>query len=724
MSAETAGSARSILVVDDDPSARLVTQTVLENAGFRIICATRGEEALEQLRGFRPQCVLLDVVIPGESGFEICRRMRREEGGADLPILMLTGLQDGASVRMAYEAGATDFAEKGSNLAQLPFRIRSLLRARETAEALRRSETRLQDAQTVAGVGHWEWTADGHCRDVSPVVLAILGDGSDAQSVSFVHFCDLVHVDDRATLLAAVEPALLDGGSYKLVHRICRADGAVRTVQHHGRASLDPAAGIIVVLSTLCDITGQREAEDRVRFLSQFDPVTGLPNRQHLLTIAAANMPQSGTAETIAAIMVADLIGFDLIQSTWGAAAAEQGLRAIATRCTAALRALMPHGARADGVAESSAFAIGRLSGYRLGIVVWNLPGVDGVTDVARAIKGCTAADLDIDEHLLRVSIAVGVALHPQDAGDPQLLLQNAEAAAREADSPESSGFRFYSKDLNIRAAKRIALESDLRRAMERGEFVLHYQPRVRFADGRVLGAEALIRWQQEDGRLVPPGDFLPLAEKTGLIVPIGEWALRQACADAVRWDEALDAPLDVSVNVSALQLKSGMLWAQVQSALERSHLPADRLELEVTESGLVHDPRAVARTFARIRDAGTRIALDDFGTGYSSLGYLRNLPVDVLKIDRSFVVGVAAGGGDLTLVKTILVLASGLDLTTVAEGIEGQDQWSALRDLGCDEAQGYLISRPVAHAAFVEWVRNWAPMTAAGLREESKPAA
>jgi diguanylate cyclase (GGDEF)-like protein/PAS domain S-box-containing protein len=720
MSAESVPGSRSILVVDDDASARLVTQTVLENAGFRVICATRADEALEQMRNFHPQCVLLDVVLPGQNGFEICRRMRREDGAANLPILMLTGLQDSGSVRMAYEAGATDFAEKGSNLAQLPFRIRSLLRARDTAEALRRSETRLQDAQAVAGVGHWEWTGDGHCRDVSPVVLEILGGTADGGSVSFVQFCDFVPDEDRSALMSAIEPALIDGGSYKLVHRIRRPDGSMRTVQHHGRASLDSGDGTLVVLSTLCDITGQSEAEERVRFLSQFDPATGLPNRQHLLTIAAANMPPGDAAEPIAAILVADLIGFDLIQSTWGSTVADQGLRIVATRCTAALRALMPHGIRADGTTDGSAFAIGRLSGHRLGIVIWNLPGVDGVADAARVIKACTSEDLDIEEHSLRASIAVGVALHPQDALDPQLLLQNAEAAAREAQSPESSGFQFYSKELNVRAARRIALESDLRRALERGEFVLHYQPRVRFVDGRVLGAEALIRWQQEDGRLVSPGEFLPLAEKTGLIVPIGEWALRQACRDAKAWGEALD----VSVNVSALQLKSGALWSQVQSALLHSGLAADRLELEVTESGLVHDPRAVARTFAQIRDAGTRIALDDFGTGYSSLGYLRHLPVDVLKIDRSFVVGVAGGGGDRTLVKTILVLATGLDLTTVAEGIEGAEQWAALRSLGCDEAQGYLISRPVPYQAFVDWVRNWAPLSIDGMSAAPQSAA
>jgi len=710
MSAAGVNAARTVLIVDDDAGARLVTQTVLENAAFRVICASGGEEALAQLRSFHPHCVLLDVVLPGESGFDICRRMRLEEGGVDLPILMLTGLQDSASVRMAYEAGATAYADKSSNLAQLPYRVRGLLRARDTAQALRRSEARLQDAQTVAGVGHWEWTADGHCRDVSPIVLKILGDEGD-ESVSFVRFCDLVHPEDRAALMSAIEPALLDGGSYKLVHRICRGDGTVRTVQHHGRAALDAAAGDIIVLSTLCDITDQREAEERVRFLSQFDPATGLPNRQHLLTIAAANMQDADANQRIAAILVADLIGFDLIQSTWGAAAAEQGLRAVATRCAAALRAIMPHGSRADGATERSGFAIGRLSGHRLAVVVWSLSGIDGITDVARAVKRCTAADLEIDAHSLRVSISVGVALSPKDAQDPQLLLQHAEAAAREAQSPEGNGFQFYSKELNIRAAKRIALESDLRRALERGEFVLHYQPRVRFTDGLVLGAEALIRWQHEEGRLVPPGDFLPLAEDTGLIVPIGEWALRQACDDAKRWGADLGRALSVSVNVSAVQLKSGALRRQVEAALGGSGLAGDRLELEVTESGLVHDEDAVARTFSHIRESGTRIALDDFGTGYSSLGYLRHLPVDVLKIDRSFVIGVAAGGGDRTLVKTILVLAAGLNLTTVAEGIEGMEQWSALRELGCDEAQGYLISRPIPHSALIAWVRNWTPM-------------
>jgi diguanylate cyclase (GGDEF)-like protein len=440
------------------------------------------------------------------------------------------------------------------------------------------------------------------------------------------------------------------------------------------------------------------DATERIRYLAHYDGLTDLPNRVLLKEHLRYALAQAVRHDRVLATLCIDLDHFKRINDTLGHASGDLLLKHVAHR----LRDCVREGDRIFREEGQAAFPnVARMEGDEFIVLLTELTHAPDAAKVASRILEALARPFALDGQEVFISASIGVALYPADGGDGDALLVNADAAMHDAKERGRNGYRFYNQSMNATAHERLALENHLRRALERNEFQLHYQPKVDASTGRIVGAEALLRWQHPELGLVPPGQFIPLAEETGLILPIGEWVLATACRQSREWLDAGHPALPISVNMSAANFRAGNLPELVERALAANSLVPDHLELEVTESLLMHHVDEAIHLLRRLKAAGVRLSIDDFGTGYSSLSYLKRFPLDVLKIDRSFVIDVATNAGDRAITSAIIALAHSLGLGVVAEGVETRVQAELLQSLGCHVMQGYLYSKPVPAAQF-----------------------
>ena len=431
-----------------------------------------------------------------------------------------------------------------------------------------------------------------------------------------------------------------------------------------------------------------RQSEERLQHLAHYDHLTHLPNRVLFLDRLEQALARARWHKRIVAVLFVNLDRFKVINDTVGHPIGDRVLKVIAERLNAAVR-------EGDTVA--------RLGGDEFAVALADLAEAHDVPRVAEKIIAALHPPMVIDEREFFVTASIGVSLHPGDGDDAETLLRNADIAMYRAKEKGKNNFQFYSPAMNAEAPKRLALETDLRRALERREYLLHYQPKVDLATGRVAGMEALLRWQHPKQGLISPLDFIPLLEETGLIVPVGEWVLRSACAQNKSWQEAGHAPLRVAVNLSARQFKQTGLVETVRVVLAETGLDPRFLELELTESILLEHTGESLATLRKFHDMGIHLALDDFGTGYSSLSYLKRFPIDSLKIDRSFVRDITTNPDDATIARTVIAMAHNLRMMAVAEGVETQEQLEFLRAHQCDQMQGYYFSRPLTAEVFAQ---------------------
>ncbi|MCB1980224.1 MAG: EAL domain-containing protein [Burkholderiaceae bacterium] len=440
------------------------------------------------------------------------------------------------------------------------------------------------------------------------------------------------------------------------------------------------------------DITERKESAARIEFLAHHDPLTGLPNRvlfRDRFELARAWTERSNHK---LALLYLDLDHFKQINDTLGHPVGDLLLKQVAQRLAGTLR---------------DTDTISRQGGDEFLIALTDVQDVEGVGRIASKITEALAHPFDIEGHQLAVTLSIGIALCPDDGADFDTLLQRADTAMYRAKESGRNTYCFYTSEMNAQALENLKMRSALHWALDQQEFVLHYQPQIDLVSGKVIGVEALLRWQRADGELVPPGRFVPAAEESGQIVPIGEWALREACAQAVRWQQAGLPELTMAVNLSAVQFRRGDLLASVTQALEESGLDPSRLELELTESLLMEDVEATLRTVQRFKALGVSLAIDDFGTGYSSLAYLRRFSVDKLKIDQSFVRDIVSDPEDAAIVRAVISMARSLKLRVVAEGVESAEVARILNLYHCQEAQGYHFARPMPAQALADWMRE-----------------
>ena len=579
----------TVLVVDDDPGARLLMGTALEMAGFGVTTAADGAAALTEFRARPVDCVVLDVVMPGMSGFDVCRALRAMPDCRYVPILMQTSLDDMESVNRAYEAGATDFSSKGINPMLLAQRVKFLVRAKQTQDQL-------------------------------------------------------------------------------------------------------------------------RESEARVRYLAHYDPLTALPNRLRLLQILGVHVAWAEPRHKGVAVLMLDVDNFSRINDTQGQSVGNALLKEIAARLQLCVRdAQSVTGSTDADVSKDINDWVSRTGADEFALALPGVSTVEAARVVARRVQLTLERPFAFAQQEIPLSASIGISVFPLDADGAEALVKNADAAMHHAKKAGQNGVEFFKKSISTRAAQHLSLEADLRKAVERQEFTLHYQPRLSLKDLRVEAVEALLRWSHPQRGFVPPDEFIPLAEQSGLIVEIGDWVLREACAQARRWRDAGAPGRQVAVNVSGIQFRDGSLVGRVANAIDAAGIDSRTIELEFTEGALIEYSSAVSKAVKSLKDLGVATALDDFGTGYSSMSYLRHFPIDTLKIDRSFVRDIASKiTGNAPLVDAIIAMAKSLGLATVAEGVETEAQWQYLRDRDATQVQGFLFCRPLPIAELERWHSDW----------------
>jgi diguanylate cyclase (GGDEF)-like protein len=426
------------------------------------------------------------------------------------------------------------------------------------------------------------------------------------------------------------------------------------------------------------DVTERQQAEARIKHLAHHDALTDLPNRLLLREQLENALASTAQSETLAVVLL-DLDHFKDVNDTLGHPVGDELLKAVSTRLRSCVR-------------QDEVNSIARLGGDEFAILQISARQPEAVTSLAQRIVEVVSAPYMFGDHQVFVGVSIGISLSPRDGSDPDQLLKNADIALYRAKAEGRNTFRFFEPEMDALTKARRQMELDLREALLREEFSVFYQPIVNLGRNEVCGLEALLRWKHPERGFVSPTEFIPVAEEMGLIIPIGEWVLRQACAEAARWP----SNLKLAVNLSSIQFRSRNLVQTVVSALASSGLPAYRLELEITESVLLQNNKSNLATLHQLRGLGASISMDDFGTGHSSLSYLRSFPFDKIKIDSSFVGDMANSTDSVSIVRTIASLGNSLGITTTAEGVETQEQLEAVRAAGCTEVQGYFFSRPV----------------------------
>ncbi len=546
-----------VLIVDDDRGMRFALRRVVESVGYQVEEAANGSQAIAFCEHQIPDLILIDALMPRMDGFAACMKIREKPDCKRIPVLMITALDDEASIERAFKAGATDYIPKPVHFGLLRQRITRLLQA--------------------------------------------------------------------------------------------------------------------------------SQAEKRVHQLAYHDSLTELPNRTFFMEHLSSVLQRQRANGELVALLFLDLDRFKLINDTLGHDIGDQLIRAASGRISGCVR-------NGDLVA--------RLGGDEFTILLEGIYSTDEVAGIAEKICRVLSQPFVFSGRKMHISASIGIAISPDHGTDVHTLLKRADTAMFQA-KEEGGSYRFYRSGMGSVVSKRLELETDLRRALENGEFLIHYQPQLDLHTGRFVGMEALVRWPHAKHGLIPPAEFIPLAEETGLIIPLGDHILRTACSQTKRWLDEGQPALRVAVNLSAIQLEKNRLSTRVAAILEETGLPSKQLELEITESIIMRQADGVISTLEELRDLGVTLAIDDFGTGYSSLSYLRHFPIDVLKIDRSFVPDSTTHPGDVAVITSIISLAQKLHLTVLAEGVETKEQYKFLKSQGCDLVQGNYIGEPLSPEMF-----------------------
>lgn len=734
-------SDRPVLIIDDEPGNLATLRQILAN-DYKLVFARNGAEGLAAARKHQPALILLDIQMPDMDGLSVCRQLKADPLTESTPVIFVSSLSEVGDEAAGFEIGAVDYIIKPVSPALVRARVRthlSLVRATALERYVRQLE--LERAKTarlsrIHAVLSSANSAIVRIREAQGLVaeacriaveqggfgiawIGLLDEAGGAAGSLQLAVSEGVAMDDLAQALClqpdktaaglGIPEQVLQHGEARYCNNVVKAMHIGRTCRDaydRGYLSLvglpltvmEKTVGVMVLyareadyfdeheLKLLCELAGDisfalqaSKHAERANFLSCYDALTELPNTTLFLD-RLAQLIQAARRENQAVFVIAlNLDHFKQINDSRGRHVGDKVLRLVARRLH-------------DGL--SHLCSVAHIGADNFALVGEQTSG-EGVRPLCDQVIALLSEPLQVDGQPLQLSVRLGVAIYPLDANNAESLFKNAEAALKLTKSVKSPCL-YYSSEINARMAGKIELEHMLRVALERGEFVLYYQPKVDLATGRIAGAEALIRWCHPVRGMVPPIEFITLAEETGLILEIGTWVIQTACAQNREWQARGLPPLQVAVNVSAHQFLAGNLPQVVKRALAATGLPAQYLEIELTESVMIQDTNTIQSQLAELTAMGLSLSLDDFGTGYSSLSYLSRFMIDTLKIDQSFVRNITTEPRSAVIAQATIALAHGLGISVIAEGVETDDQLNHLRGIGCDAVQGYLFSRPL----------------------------
>jgi diguanylate cyclase (GGDEF)-like protein/PAS domain S-box-containing protein len=538
---------------------------------------------------------------------------------------------------------------------------------------------------------------DGRYRYANPRLAATLG-YTQAEILGFDSIANVVALDDHALVLSRMRQTLEgneDGVPYTF-HTIHKSGRPVEVEVLEAAIELE---GRPAIVGTLTDVTERRRIEAQIVAQAYNDPLTKLPNRARLLDRLDVDLAQAKRHGRRLAVVYIDIDFFKYVNDSWGHSLGDSLLQSLALRLKRSVR-------EADTVA--------RMTGDEFVILVPELRQSEDLAGIAQKLLALVSRPFSLEGRTIQIAVSIGIASYPEDGTDAEALLRNADAAMYRAKELGRNNFQLCTRELTEKAAEHLALQKGLRMALEQQELVLHFQPITSIVSGRTVGLEALVRWQHPQKGTVGPSTFIPVAEETGLILPLGDWVLRSACAELRRWHKDWLDGLRVAVNFSARQFRERNLASMVERALAESSLEPRHLEVEITESIAMEGAEIVVANLNVLRNMGVGIAIDDFGTGYSSMSYLKRYPVTSLKIDRSFVTDLPVNPADAGIVRAIIEMAHGSSLNVIAEGVETKEQFQLLQQYGCNEMQGYWISRPQSAAGIDDHLKAelelWSP--------------
>lgn len=649
------------------------------------------------LTGYLPQDLLLNSRISYEEvTHEDDRRQVRDtirkalDAGLRFDVEYRIVRKDG-EVRWVHERG-NRISLAGSSTPELVGFVQDITERKRADQALYEAERRYRSIVENAVEGIFQSTPDNGYIAVNPALARIYGYESPEELIT--HLRDIerqlyVIPGRRQEFLRLMEKNGLVTGFESQVYR---RDGKVIWISENARAVRDDDGHILFYEGTVEAITERKLHEAQIHFQATHDSLTGLPNRTLLYDRLTQAISKADRYGNLVAVVFFDLDQFKYVNDSLGHQIGDQLLKMVAKRLKGCVR-------DSDTVA--------RQGGDEFVLVLENYDSQEALTHTMRRILGAVAKPCHINGMEFQVTCSMGVSLCPLDASDPDSLLRNADMAMFRAKELGRNNFQYFAVAMNADAANRLEMLNQMRHALAHEEFELYYQPKISLEDGRIVGAEALLRWRRADGKMVPPEEFIALAEETGLIAPISAWVIRKACEQSVAWQQVRRTALPISVNLSPILLERENIVELVMQVLQSTGLAPQYLELEITESGVMRNVEVSMGVLAQLRQLGVRISIDDFGTGYSSLSYLKRFPIDTLKIDRSFVHDISSDKENADIVRAIITLGHNLNMKVLAEGVETEEEYRFLVEHQCDEIQGFYRSRPLPHEGFFSLLKN-----------------
>ncbi|MCP4201627.1 MAG: EAL domain-containing protein [bacterium] len=685
----------TVLMVEDDPPLLELGRRQLEEQSFRVVQASDATAGIEQYLANSPDLVLLDVALPDRSGFDVCETIRSLPGGHSVPVVIVTGMDDAETISRAYSCGATDFAVKPLNWTVLGNRIRLLIDADRASQSLAASRLQLEKAERIARLGTWEFDLTSERMSSSEETARILGI-PHAEASPYESLLSSVHPLDKKNAFESFRKMVLELAEIDLEHRVIWPDGSVRTVHHRAQVSRDPGGLAVSVQGVIRDVTDLRRAEEKIQHLANYDRLTGLPNRHMFLELLEGSLARSQRGDRMAAVVYLDMDRFKKINDTLGPEIGDELLISIADRVRISLR-------KGDVLVPEQGPSVARWGGDKFLVLLSDLEDVGGAAKAVQRLLRQLEIPFSVADRECFLTASAGIAVYPPDGSGAYELLQHAESAMYHAKDLSRNRFQFYSDWMNASSARKLDLENELHKAVVQKELHLVYQPLFDARSERVVGAEALLRWRHPTMGPISPEEFIPIAESAGLINGLGEWVLRSACSQFRSWLEKGLPRIRLSVNLSSYQLREDDFVEKVAQILEETGLDSSLLDVELTERGVALGDETSVRSLKGLKRLGLRVAVDDFGTGNSALSYLKSFPLDILKIDRSFVKGISHGSSDSAIICAVIAMARHLKLEVVAEGVETKAQLDFLKNEGCDWVQGFFFAEPLPPEEFAE---------------------